>query len=177
MTTIPDYPADVQEILIFMRDGKFLGGIYKNNDKYTEIIKNIHKALEIYADQDIKIPYYFLPDIFNSAQGEIKIPTPPNQLENFAMHRDLENYYEKIKTNNKHLMIDLNLDDDEYDFLTNIFYEDLVACAKARLFSEEKINFFEKLFKIYESSGFPCGWKGGNNPNNGDFVIFSKTDL
>ena len=78
MTTIPDYPADVQEILIFMRDGKFLGGIYKNNDKYTEIIKNIHKALEIYADQDIKIPYYFLPDIFNSAQGEIKIPTPPN---------------------------------------------------------------------------------------------------
>ena len=75
MTTITDFPADVQEILIFMRDNKFLSTIYKGSDKNTEIVTNINRALEIYTDQDIKKPYYFLQDIFSSAQKKI---TPPS---------------------------------------------------------------------------------------------------
>lgn len=174
MTTITDFPADVQEILIFMRDNTFLSTIYKGSDKNTEIVTNIHRALEIYTDQDTKKPYYFLQEIFSSAQKKIEIPPPPNYLEKFAIHRDSENYYEKIINNNKHLIMELGIDDDDYEFLINIFYEDLLFCAKSRLFSEEKIDFFERVFKIYKSSGFPCGWKSSSNPNKGSFLVYSK---
>lgn len=52
-------------------------------------------------------------------------------------------------------MIDLNLDDDDYNFLTNIFYEDLVACAKARLFSEEKSISSRNYSKYMSHQDFP----------------------
>lgn len=90
------------------------------------------------------------------------------------MHRDASNYFEVMKRNNHHLLHELDLTEDDYAFLINIFYEDLIFCTKSRIFVGRKIDFFEKLFEIYQSSGFPCGWKGSSSPRKGNFVIFSK---
>lgn len=174
MNDISCFPPDAQEILLFMRDYKFLGSAYIGNNETCEIVTNIKIALEMYTNQDIGRPYFFLQDVFSSAQRNIDIPPSSNFLEKFAIHRDSFNYFEVMKSNNQHLMHELNLTEDDHAFLINIFYEDLIFCAKSRIFSGRKIDFFEKLFEIYQSSGFPCGWKGSSSPRKGNFVIFSK---
>ncbi|MEK5029636.1 hypothetical protein [Paenibacillus sp. FSL M7-1046] len=37
---------------------------------------------------------------------------------------------------------------------------DLYKCAINRLINGKKDNFYEKLFHIYQSGGWPCGWEG-----------------
>ena len=157
-----------------MRDCKFLEFPYTGNHEACEIVTSIKTALEMYTNQDIGKPYFFLRDIFSSAQRNIDIPPSSNYLERFAIHRDSYNYFEVMRDKNQHLLHELDLTEDDHALLINIFYEDLIFCAKSRIFSGRKINFFEKLFEIYRSSGFPCGWKGSSSPRKGSFVIFSK---
>jgi hypothetical protein len=48
----------------------------------------------------------------------------------------------------------------QYDEITNDIIGDLYACAKARAVDEDGSPFFERLLKIYQSGGWPCGWEG-----------------
>lgn len=175
MSSVSDFPKPVQEILIFMMDGKFISQPYFGNIPVAEVIHDIRIGFEIYTNQDIKRPYYFLPDLISEKRRDIKIPPPPNQLEEFARHRDESNYYNIIRKNNSHLKSDLKLNEEDFNFLTNIIYEDLIVCAKARLFSKKRVPFFDDLFEVYKTQGFPCGWKGIEK-NKGKLVIFSRKD-
>lgn len=37
---------------------------------------------------------------------------------------------------------------------------DLYMCAINRLVNGKNDNFYEKMFRIYQSGGWPCGWEG-----------------
>ena len=39
-------------------------------------------------------------------------------------------------------------------------YEDLRSCIQSRKVCGYQHDFFERMFKIYELGGWPCGWEG-----------------
>ncbi|AAK78328.1 hypothetical protein BJV85_003671 [Clostridium acetobutylicum] len=52
-------------------------------------------------------------------------------------------------------------------------YNDLMNCIKVRAILGKKNYFFEKIFQIYLSGGWPCGWEG-NFPNGKVKVFYCK---
>ena len=52
-------------------------------------------------------------------------------------------------------------------------YNDLIDCIKVRAIIGEKDNFFEKIFQVYLSGGWPCGWDG-DYPNGKLKVYYLK---
>lgn len=49
-------------------------------------------------------------------------------------------------------------------------YNDLINCIKVRAILGKSNHFFEKIFEIYLSGGWPCGWEG--NFPNGKIKVF-----
>lgn len=47
-----------------------------------------------------------------------------------------------------------------YDDFVDDISGDLINCAYARFIMGDKHRFFELLFRIYNSGGWPCGWVG-----------------
>lgn len=52
-------------------------------------------------------------------------------------------------------------------------YNDLINCIKVRAVIGEKDNFFEKIFQVYLSGGWPFGWDG-DYPNGKLKVYYLK---
>lgn len=63
----------------------------------------------------------------------------------------------------------------ECDYPYNTFFNDIVGdlknCAVNRSINGLKDSFFEEIFKIYQSGGFPCGWDG-NYPESGNIIVY-----
>jgi hypothetical protein len=173
MSSVEDFPFRVQEVLNFMLTKKFLSAPFQCNNRKIEVFKNFNTAMDMYLDQDIKKPYYFLPDITEDAKSNYHIPPPPNRLREFALHRDEMNYFNRMIKNNSHLDKIPGIDDDDLESLIGSFYEDLIACAKARLFSEMPISYFEDIFDVYKNNGWPFCWKSSKGKKHGNFVVFS----
>ncbi|KHD35381.1 hypothetical protein NL50_13810 [Clostridium acetobutylicum] len=49
---------------------------------------------------------------------------------------------------------------DSYSKFFESVVVDLKNCAVNRSVNGRAINFYEKMFKIYQTGGFPCGWDG-----------------
>lgn len=60
--------------------------------------------------------------------------------------------------------------EDYSDFFENITV-DLRNCAINRAINGDGENFYEQIFKIYKSGGFPCGWDG-EYPEEGKIIAF-----
>ena len=52
-------------------------------------------------------------------------------------------------------------------------YNDIINCIKARAILGKNNDFFEKIFEIYLSGGWPCGWEG-KFPNGKVKVFYPK---
>lgn len=51
---------------------------------------------------------------------------------------------------------------------------DLYKCALNRFINGDKMNFYEKIFRCYQSGGWPCGWEG--NYPNGKLIVYVPTE-
>ncbi|WP_166243407.1 hypothetical protein [Paenibacillus turpanensis] len=56
------------------------------------------------------------------------------------------------------------------DFFENVVV-DLRNCAVNRAINGTENNFYDQIYKIYQSGGFPCGWNG-NYPEEGNIMAF-----
>lgn len=52
-------------------------------------------------------------------------------------------------------------------------YSDLINCVKVRAIIGKENSFFEKVFAVYLSGGWPCGWEG-SFPNGKMKVFYLK---
>lgn len=59
---------------------------------------------------------------------------------------------------------------EQYEATMNEIIGDMYACARARAVDEDGSPFFERLLKIYQSGGWPCGWEG--RYPEGTLVVF-----
>lgn len=57
--------------------------------------------------------------------------------------------------------------------LPNIVTEQLYRCLRVKALSVKKNNFFEQILNIYKMGGIPCGWRCGECPKTGNFLIFT----
>ncbi len=53
-------------------------------------------------------------------------------------------------------------------------YEDLRLCIQSRKVCGYQHDFFERMFKIYELGGWPCGWEG--KLTEGRFIAYFPLD-
>ena len=163
------FPENVQEILKIMRLGPLLmptDSIAKN------CIKNIHVAMEMQQDEEIKKPYRYIIDITEDASGEIDSPPFDEKKKKLRELTDNFNYFESIREYLILQPISDELSNDEITDLSEAIYEDLILCAEARLMMKDSHPYFEKMLNVYKSQGFPCAWTGGRTWKKGDFVIY-----
>jgi len=74
----------------------------------------------------------------------------------------IKNYNEfKKKINYIELTIEKNLNiDKKYEETWDDAYADIVNCAICRAIYGKNNSLFEKLYNVYKSGGWPCGWEG-----------------
>lgn len=77
-----------------------------------------------------------------------------------------ENYQEYNKQINKIKIPDIHVEEGMDDSVYSEISYELLLCAKARFVCGYTNIFFEKLFKVYKTGGWPCGW------NNGKIIVY-----
>lgn len=84
----------------------------------------------------------------------------------------MENYKEfNKKIDDFELLISKNLKiAKEYRETLDDAYADIVNCAICRAIYGKNDGFFEKLYNVYKSGGWPCGWEG--NFPEGKLIAF-----
>lgn len=189
------FPARVREVIDLIEQGDVLSGTYKESvpmvdiatqtPKYyiemstpANLFNDLQEALQFYQDEDIEPPYYHLPDITAEALGDIPAATSDEQR---ALNRALieyeeeHNFYELIKERIAPLAAKLHIEDEEASLVADIISSDLYHCAKARLLLEEPHPYFEHMLSIYRNQGMPIGWIGSEAPDEGEFIIYTRT--
>lgn len=68
------------------------------------------------------------------------------------------------------LLLKRRLEDARADLLDDVF-ADLSNCALKRALHGRQPGFFEDLFEVYQSGGWPCGWEG-DYPKGGSLVAY-----
>ncbi|MFG0608212.1 hypothetical protein [Delftia sp. WSY_14] len=169
-----DFPINVQEIFQLMKDGPLL----QTTDRISEErILDIHKAMYMQQDEDIKKPYRFIIDITEDASGEIESPPFDEKRKKLIELIGNTNYFDHLREYfSKHAISEI-LDPQEITDISEAIYEDLILCAKARLMMPNSHPYFEKMLDVYIRQGFPCAWIGGKNWKKGDFVVYSREVL
>lgn len=165
-----DFPDDVAEILKLMREGPLLTSKHRILE---ERILDIHLAMEMQQDQDIKKPYRYIVDITEDASGEIDSPPFDERRQKFRELRDKFNYFEAIRNYFSTHAISRMLSPQEIINLSEAMYEDLMLCAESRLLNTPPHPYFEKMLDVYKRQGFPCAWRGGSSWKRGRFVVYA----
>lgn len=170
------FPKKVREVIEYVRSGDFLKGPYKGFLDEERLITDAKKAIEIYTDQDVEPPLYFLLDITQDASGDIPYGDDEKLRElkiSLIEFEEQIDFHSLILNRLGHLQ-ESKINKSEMALLADAIGSDLFLCAKARLLIEDSHPYFERIFDIYKNQGFPCGWIGGDNSREGDFLIYSK---
>jgi hypothetical protein len=169
------FPKSVQEVLDFWIHGDILGAPYGGTAPPERLVKSMKAAVDLYTDQDVAPPLYFLQDISNDANGEIPLPDTDQEDMDTALielydEMDLKIILNKVKA----LESQMPVSDHMAAVIAGSIAENLYNIARSRLLMPRPHPFFEKLFGVLKNQGFPCAWIGGADCHAGDFIIFSR---
>ncbi|MCY8913690.1 cytoplasmic protein [Bacillus atrophaeus] len=142
----------VEEVIDFIKHGELFNN---NNQSLSDIIfiEDFERAQQLAWSQDADEVDVVWQDIKSNESGHLlgKILSDVNLK---TMDDELSNIFNS---------------DDNYseDFIPMDFWDiaeevesDLYKCAINRLVNGKKDNLFEKMFQVYKSGGWPCGWDG-----------------
>jgi hypothetical protein len=172
----PLFPANVREVLDFVTAGDILRQPYSGGIAPEMLIKDAKKALRLYGDQDAKPPRHFLPDITESAAGDIPFGDEGQQAlkRGLREHEEQTDFCGAVLQKISRYKKEWGLKKNEITVLADAIGNSLYLCAKARLLTAQPHPYFEKLFAVIKNQGFPCGWSGQDNWRSGEFIVFSR---
>lgn len=162
---------------------------YGSNNLLVKEVKELIKKNNMFSNSN------GFKDQFDRAG--IKVIHDFNQAEIFAWSQDsdeVETVWEYVKSSESEDFVDQIYTqglDAVHDFFSNIknyssdfipfkFLDiteevegDLTMCALNRVINGKTNNFYERLFEIYKSGGWPCGWSG-SYPSGKLIAFFPK---
>ncbi|MED0868006.1 cytoplasmic protein [Bacillus spizizenii] len=152
MSSYGEYSDLVEEVIDFIKHGE----LFKNNNRNMSditLIEDFEIAQQLAWSQDTDEVEVVWQDVKSNESG---------QLLGIILSND------HLKTLDEELSNIFNSDDNySEDFIPMDFWDiaeevesDLYKCAINRLVNGNKDNLFEKMFQVYKSGGWPCGWRG-----------------
>ncbi len=168
MESFNDYREQVREILDFAYSDKLLsGGILPEGIK----ARVIHSLREIpsqddYYERGVK---YNWDDIISTVDGEIYRVEMEKWPQSYPFNKFTEMIQNELWEN-----LGKCFNEEYVEFGVDCyvvgFFVEFIHC---RLVMGKSNEFYETLFKIYQSGGYPCGWEG-NYPDGRLIVYYPK---
>lgn len=172
------FPAGVREVIDFIKSGPILQGAYRGKISAENFCYDVKSALENYTNQDVKPPKYFLTDITEDASGDIPALIDDEKLMGLKYklieYEEQEDFYQILLGRCKSLKNEMPIKPKEIELIADAMSGNLYLCAESRLLIPKYHPYFERLLEVHKSQGFPCGWRGGKNWQEGDFLIYSR---
>lgn len=149
----------VESIRLFTTKQNNVEGIVEYDD--------FEKCKEFAYDYDeylIDEEYFTWQDIKDSQMASVK-----EEVYKYEDYKGINEELRKIGIKNISKIILSN----ECKEIWDDVYSDLINCIKTRAIEGKDNFFFEKIFEVYSSGGWPCGWEG-NFPNGKMKVFYTK---
>jgi len=152
----------VQEVIEFILYNKLFGSKNYLPQDIT-IIDDYERAKELAFSQDLKLVDVIWQDVKSNESASL-----------FSSVYEKENLKE---TDNDLSEIFESSDNYNEDFIPFDYWDiseeiesDLYKSALNRFINGDKMNFYERIFRCYQSGGWPCGWEG--NYPNGKLIVY-----
>lgn len=143
----------VAEVLDFVSGGNLLkvsGRAYPSG----EVINNIEVAKKFAWDEVYGSDEYTWADLRSDKMSEIWSVIYDGE----SKYADVDNKLSGVLSEMSREILS-QLDQQHKEFFDNIV-SDLKGCLYSRAVLGRSNKFFENIFNIYQSGGWPCGWKG-----------------
>ena len=160
------HTALVEEIIDFVKTGKIL---YPSSNTIENIyyVDDLNEAKFYAWDKTYGEDEYLWSDIREKEMSKVK--KTAYEIESFEDIRENISKLLKLFT----MYIRKSLNDQYYDLLDDII-GDLYNCALNRAANGKENNFYERIYDIYSSGGWVCGWHG-EYPKGELAVFFPKS--
>ncbi|MDS0526594.1 hypothetical protein NNC19_12955 [Clostridium sp. SHJSY1] len=156
----------VKESLSLVESMKLFTTKQKNVEGIVEYY-DFEKCKEFAYDSDeylIENEYFTWQDIKDLQMANVK--------EEVYKYEDYKSINEKLREIGIKDISEIILSNECEEILDDV-YSDLVNCIKTRAIARQSNFLFEKIFEVYLSGGWPCGWEG-NFPNGKMKVFYVK---
>ncbi|WP_019637144.1 hypothetical protein [Paenibacillus fonticola] len=146
-----EYSSLVEEVINYIQSNQLFQGNKQLDDEFT-IIDDFEQAQEIAWTQDLDIVDTLWEYVKSSEDSEIIGKVYEKELR--SVERELKELFDSTESYSEGFFPSGYLD------IIEEVQGDLFMCAINRLVNGKTNNFYEELFRIYQSGGWPCGWEG-----------------
>jgi len=146
-----EYSFLVEEVINYILSNQLFQGNKQLKDEFS-IINNFEQAQEIAWTQELDIVDTLWEYIKSSEDSGIIGKVYEKDLR--SVERELKELFDPAESYSKDFFPSGYLD------IIEEVQGDIFMCAIDRLVNGKTNNFYEKLFRIYQSGGWPCGWEG-----------------
>lgn len=138
--------AEIEKMKLFTNKKNVVAGIIEFND--FEMCKEFAYEYDEYTFDD---EYYNWQDIKELEMAKVKEKVYKNNN-----YKEINDELRKIGIKNAS---EISLSDECMEIWDDVYW-DLITCIKVRGIVGKTNEFFEKIFQIYLSGGWPCGLEG-----------------